>query len=70
MEELNFQLMNLLKEKKDLKLKNILDFYEGPGVQHIAVATDDYRPYEMRKREALSFYLHRRMNIIKLFPSG
>ena len=33
--------MNLQKEKNDLKLKNILDFYEGPGVQHIAVATDD-----------------------------
>ena len=39
MEELNFQLMNLLKV--NLKYEEYLDFYEGPGAQHIAVATDD-----------------------------
>lgn len=33
--------MSLLKEKNDLKIEEYLDFYEGSGVQHIAVATDD-----------------------------
>lgn len=41
MDVLSFQLMSLLKEKNDLKIEEYLDFYEGSGVQHIAVATDD-----------------------------
>jgi len=41
MEELNFQLMNPQKGEKRSQIEEYLDFYEGPGVQHIAVATDD-----------------------------
>ena len=33
--------MNLQKQQKNHKLKNILDFYEDSGVQHLAVTTDD-----------------------------
>ena len=33
--------MNLQKEKKKSQIEEYLDFYDGPGVQHVAVATDD-----------------------------
>ncbi len=37
----NFRSMNLPKARKNHRSKNILNFYEGEGVQHIAVATKD-----------------------------
>jgi 4-hydroxyphenylpyruvate dioxygenase len=40
MVESNSLLTNQPKERKNLKLKNT-DFYGGPGIQHIAIATDD-----------------------------
>ena len=38
--------------KKRSQIEEYLDFYEGPGVQHIAVATNDIigTVTEMRKR--------------------
>jgi 4-hydroxyphenylpyruvate dioxygenase len=39
-EGLNFQSMNLPKERKN-QIEEYLDFYGGPGIQHIAIATDD-----------------------------
>lgn len=41
MEELNFQLMNQLRERKKSQIEEYIDFYEGAGVQHLALATDD-----------------------------
>jgi 4-hydroxyphenylpyruvate dioxygenase len=38
---IKFPINEPAKGKRNRKLKNILDFYEGPGVQHLAVATDD-----------------------------
>ena len=33
--------MSLLKENANLRFKNILDYYNGPGVQHLALLTND-----------------------------
>jgi 4-hydroxyphenylpyruvate dioxygenase len=37
----NFQSMNQPKEEKKSQIEKYLDFYGGPGIQHIAIATDD-----------------------------
>jgi 4-hydroxyphenylpyruvate dioxygenase len=37
---LNFQSTNQPKERKN-QIEEYLDFYGGPGIQHIAIATDD-----------------------------
>ena len=41
MEELKFPINEPAEGKKKSQIEEYLDFYEGPGVQHIAVATDD-----------------------------
>ncbi len=33
--------MNLQKEKRNRRWKNILEFFNGEGVQHVALATND-----------------------------
>lgn len=45
--------------KKKSQIEEYLDFYRGPGVQHIAVATDDiiYTVSEMRKRGVEFLYV-------------
>ena len=44
--------------KKKSQIEEYLDFYEGPGVQHIAVATNDIikTVTEMRKRSGIFKY--------------
>ena len=38
---IKFPINEPAKGKKKSQIEEYLDFYEGPGVQHIAVATDD-----------------------------
>lgn len=49
---IKFPINEPAKGKKKSQIEEYLDFYEGPGCQHIAVATDDivYTVSEMRKR--------------------
>ena len=41
MDELNSLLMSQPTVKKKSQIEEYLDFYNGPGVQHVAMATDD-----------------------------
>jgi 4-hydroxyphenylpyruvate dioxygenase len=49
---IKFPLNEPAKGKKKSQIEEYLEFYEGPGCQHIAVATDDiiFTVSEMRKR--------------------
>lgn len=49
---IKFPINEPAKGKKNSQVQEYLDFYEGPGCQHIAVATDDivHTISEMRKR--------------------
>jgi 4-hydroxyphenylpyruvate dioxygenase len=38
---IKFLLTNQPKERKKSQIEEYLDFYGGPGIQHIAIATDD-----------------------------
>ena len=63
--------MSQQKVKKKSQIEEYLDFYEGPGVQHIAVATDDIISTVSKLRaRGIDSYLHLQTNIIKLFLSG
>ena len=71
MEESNFLLMSPQKAKKKSQIEEYLDFYEGPGVQHIAIATDNIiqTVQELEKR-GVEFLSAPEMNTIKIFLKG
>jgi 4-hydroxyphenylpyruvate dioxygenase len=49
---IKFPINEPAKGKKKSQIEEYLDFYQGPGVQHIAIATDDiiFTVSELRKR--------------------
>ena len=49
--------------KKKSQIEEYLDFYEGPGAQHIAVATDDIitTVAKLRERSRVFIYSSRRI---------
>lgn len=56
---IKFPINEPAKGKKKSQIEEYLDFYEGPGCQHIAVATDDiiHTVGEMRKRGVEFLYV-------------
>ncbi len=66
---IKFPINEPAKAAKKSQIEEYLDFYEGPGVQHLALATDDIvkTVAQLRDLEVLSFY-HHHHKLITMIP--